>query len=54
MTEAGQGHLQGVKLGFIGAGAMGGAIIRGLLAGGGGPGKSGLLRSGPGPGQADG
>ena len=32
MTEAGKGRLQGVKLGFIGAGAMGGAIIRGLLA----------------------
>lgn len=31
MTEAGKGRLQGVKLGFIGAGAMGGAIIRGLL-----------------------
>ncbi len=33
MTEAGEGRLQGVKVGFIGAGAMGGAIIRGLLAG---------------------
>jgi len=33
MTEAGQGRLKGVKVGFIGAGAMGGAIIRGLLAG---------------------
>jgi pyrroline-5-carboxylate reductase len=32
MTEAGKGRLQKVKLGFIGAGAMGGAIIRGLLA----------------------
>ena len=32
MTEAGKGRLQGVKLGLIGAGAMGGAIIRGLLA----------------------
>ncbi len=32
MTEAGNGRLQGMKLGFIGAGAMGGAIIRGLLA----------------------
>ncbi|MEW6658184.1 MAG: pyrroline-5-carboxylate reductase [Thermodesulfobacteriota bacterium] len=32
MTEAGKGWLRGVKLGFIGAGAMGGAIIRGLLA----------------------
>jgi pyrroline-5-carboxylate reductase len=31
MTEAGKGRLRGVKLGFIGAGAMGGAIIRGLL-----------------------
>ncbi len=34
MTETGNGRLQGVKLGFIGAGAMGGAIIQGLLAGG--------------------
>ena len=34
MTEAGQGCLKGVKLGFIGAGNMGAAIIRGLLAGG--------------------
>ena len=34
MTEAGKGRLKGVKLGFIGAGTMGGAIIRGLLAGG--------------------
>ena len=33
MIEAGKGRLQGVKVGFIGAGAMGGAIIRGLLAG---------------------
>jgi pyrroline-5-carboxylate reductase len=33
MTEAGHGHLRGIKLGFIGAGAMGGAIIRGLAAG---------------------
>lgn len=33
MTEAGEGRLKGVKVGFIGAGAMGGAIIRGLLAG---------------------
>jgi pyrroline-5-carboxylate reductase len=33
MTEAGQGYLKGVKLGFIGAGNMGGAIIRGLVAG---------------------
>lgn len=32
MTEAGKARLQGVKLGVIGAGAMGGAIIRGLLA----------------------
>ncbi|MHB8067471.1 MAG: pyrroline-5-carboxylate reductase [Desulfobaccales bacterium] len=32
MTEAGKARLQGVMLGFIGAGAMGGAIIRGLLA----------------------
>jgi pyrroline-5-carboxylate reductase len=32
MTEADRGRLRGVKLGFIGAGAMGGAIIRGLLA----------------------
>ena len=34
MAEAGSGRLKGVKLGFIGAGAMGGAIIQGLLAGG--------------------
>ncbi len=34
MTEAGRGKLAAVKLGFIGAGAMGGAIIRGLLSGG--------------------
>ncbi len=33
MTEADKGRLKGVKLGVIGAGAMGGAIIRGLLAG---------------------
>jgi pyrroline-5-carboxylate reductase len=32
MTEADEGRLKGVKVGFIGAGAMGGAIIRGLLA----------------------
>ncbi|MFZ5453510.1 MAG: pyrroline-5-carboxylate reductase [Thermodesulfobacteriota bacterium] len=32
MTEEGKRRLQGVKLGFIGAGAMGGAIIKGLLA----------------------
>ena len=30
MTEKGKERLKGVKLGFIGAGAMGGAIIRGL------------------------
>lgn len=35
MSEAGKGRLKGVKLGFIGAGAMGGAIIKGLLAKGG-------------------
>jgi pyrroline-5-carboxylate reductase len=34
MAETGNGQLKGVKLGFIGAGAMGGAIIQGLLAGG--------------------
>lgn len=34
MTEAGQGQLAGVKLGFIGAGNMGSAIIKGLLTGG--------------------
>ncbi len=34
MTEAGQGRLAKVKLGFIGAGNMGAAMIRGLLAGG--------------------
>jgi pyrroline-5-carboxylate reductase len=32
MTEEGKERLKGMKLGFIGAGAMGGAIIRGLLA----------------------
>ena len=34
MTEEGRGRLAGVKLGLIGAGNMGGAIVRGLLAGG--------------------
>ncbi len=34
MTEEGKGRLTGMKLGFIGAGSMGGAIVRGLLAGG--------------------
>ncbi|MCX5890869.1 MAG: pyrroline-5-carboxylate reductase [Deltaproteobacteria bacterium] len=34
MTEAGEGRLKGLKVGFIGAGAMGGAIIRGLVTGG--------------------
>jgi pyrroline-5-carboxylate reductase len=34
MTEPGKGRLAETKLGFIGAGSMGGAIIRGLLAGG--------------------
>ena len=34
MAETDSGRLKGVKLGFIGAGAMGGAIIQGLLAGG--------------------
>ncbi len=34
MAETGSGRLKGVKLGFIGAGAMGGAIIQRLLAGG--------------------
>ncbi len=32
MTEEVKARLKGMKLGFIGAGAMGGAIIRGLLA----------------------
>ena len=32
MTEEGKERLKGMKMGFIGAGAMGGAIIRGLLA----------------------
>jgi pyrroline-5-carboxylate reductase len=32
MTEEAKARLKGMKLGFIGAGAMGGAIIRGLLA----------------------
>jgi len=31
MTQKGKERLAGVKVGFIGAGAMGGAIIRGLL-----------------------
>jgi pyrroline-5-carboxylate reductase len=34
MTEPGKGRLEEIKLGFIGVGNMGGAIIRGLLAGG--------------------
>ena len=34
MAETGSGRLKGVKLGFIGAGAMGGAIIQGLLVNG--------------------
>ena len=34
MTQAGPGKLSAVTLGFIGAGNMGRAIIRGLLAGG--------------------
>jgi pyrroline-5-carboxylate reductase len=34
MTEQAQGRLADVKLGFIGVGNMGGAIIRGLLAAG--------------------
>jgi pyrroline-5-carboxylate reductase len=34
MTEQAQGRLADAKLGFIGVGNMGGAIIRGLLAGG--------------------
>ena len=34
MTEEGRGRLKGMKVGFIGAGSMGGAILRGLLAGG--------------------
>ena len=33
MTEPGKGRLAETKLGFIGVGNMGGAIIRGLLAG---------------------
>ncbi len=42
-------------MGFIGVGNMGGAIIRGLLAGSlVAPGKSGLLRPGPGPADPDG
>jgi len=32
MTEEAKARLRGMKLGFIGAGTMGGAIIRGLLA----------------------
>jgi pyrroline-5-carboxylate reductase len=34
MTELGQGRLAETKLGFIGVGSMGGAIIRGLVRGG--------------------
>jgi pyrroline-5-carboxylate reductase len=34
MTEPTKGRLADIKLGFIGVGNMGGAIIRGLLAGG--------------------
>ena len=34
MTEPGKGRLAAIKLGFIGVGSMGGAIIKGLLAGG--------------------
>ena len=34
MTEPGQGRLAAIKLGFIGVGSMGGAIIKRLLAGG--------------------
>jgi pyrroline-5-carboxylate reductase len=34
MAEEGRGRLAGVELGFIGAGNMGSAIMRGLLAGG--------------------
>ena len=34
MTEAGKSRLGEIKLGFIGVGNMGGAIIRGLLGGG--------------------
>ena len=34
MTEPGKGRLAAIKLGFIGVGNMGGAIIKGLLAGG--------------------
>ena len=52
MTETGKGRLKGIRVGFIGAGAMGGAIIRGLVAGGGGPGKPDLFRSGPGADRA--
>jgi pyrroline-5-carboxylate reductase len=33
-TEPGKGQLAAIKLGFIGVGNMGGAIIRGLLTGG--------------------
>jgi pyrroline-5-carboxylate reductase len=34
MTEPGKGRLAEIKLGFIGVGNMGGAIIRGLVGGG--------------------
>ena len=40
MVEQGGGRLSATKLGFIGAGAMGGAIFRGLLAKGGWPGTT--------------
>jgi pyrroline-5-carboxylate reductase len=33
MTEQGKGRLTAIKIGFIGAGNMGGAIIRGLVGG---------------------
>ena len=44
MTEPGKGRLAAIKLGFIGVGSMGGAIISGLLVGGKvAPGKPDLM-----------
>src|SRR4030042_3092198 len=34
MTDPGKERLAAIKLGFVGVGTMGGAIIKGLLAGG--------------------
>ena len=48
MTEPGKGRLAEIKLGFIGVGSMGGAIIRGLLARG-GPARENLVYYDPDP-----